>query len=323
MSRSVIVAGIDEAGYGPLLGPLVVSATAFEVPAERADTSLWELLSDSVVAAAKPRDRRIAILDSKKLFQRSEGLARLERTALSTLSACHGLPGDARALLAQVAPHRVEELAAYPWYREMELPLPLEADAGGVRLAAARLAADGAACGVRLAGLFCEPLLEGHYNRLVAATRNKSIVLFGLTTRLMQRMADAFPGRELLIFADKQGGRGQYGRMLMLAFEDRRLVVLDETPTHSAYELRADPARWRIAFAQDGESLHLPVALASILSKYVRELFMHQFNRYWAERAPGIAATAGYYQDAIRFLGELRPHLERLGIDEARLVRTL
>src|SRR5262245_56431937 len=84
---SVLIVGIDEAGYGPVLGPLIVSATAFEVPRELADGSLWRLLRDSVTTSAKPRDRRVPIIDSKKLYHRPEGLGALERSALAAIGA--------------------------------------------------------------------------------------------------------------------------------------------------------------------------------------------------------------------------------------------
>lgn len=321
MSDRVVVVGIDEAGYGPLLGPLVVSATAFELPAELAGRSLWELLAHSVAPAPRPRDRRLPIVDSKKLYHRGDGLARLERSALAAIAAAGDFPRDTDHLWQLVAPHLPPLLAQYPWYREAALPLPVASDAGGTRLAARRLRDDAAAHGVVSAGVYCEPLLEGHYNRLVASTRNKAVVLFGLTTRLIQRVADAHPGHSLHIFADKQGGRGHYGRMLMRAFDDRRLVVLEESDAHSAYELRRAPADWRVAFAQGGEAQHLPIALASIVCKYVRELLMQAFNAWWARHAPGVAATAGYYQDGMRFIGEVRPHFARLSIDERWMIR--
>lgn len=321
MTDRAIVVGIDEAGYGPVLGPLVVSAAAFEVPLSLADASLWQVLKASVSSKPRPRDRRVAVVDSKKLYQRKEGIAALERSALAAFSAWRGAPPDAAALLAMLWPGGRDACDGYAWYRALCWPVPLEADVGGVRLAGAKLRRDGEANGVSLAGLFCEPLLEGHYNRLVGATRNKAVVLFGQTVRLMQRVADAFPDQPLFIFADKQGARGHYGRLLMQSFEDRRLVVIEETESTSAYELRSSAAPWRIRFSQEGESQYMPVALASIISKYVRELFMRAFNNFWQAAAPGVAATAGYYTDGMRFIEQIRPHLPRLGIDSRQLVR--
>ena len=97
----MIIAGIDEAGYGPMLGPLVVSASVFRVP-DGADANLWKQLSPLVVR--KSVDGRIAVNDSKKIYKRRKGLQALEEGLLPFLSARHdGTPRDLRELLRQVA----------------------------------------------------------------------------------------------------------------------------------------------------------------------------------------------------------------------------
>lgn len=316
-----VLVGIDEAGYGPILGPLVVSMTAFELPAAKAETCLWELLQHSVCQAASTREPRIAILDSKKLYRRKDGLARLERSVLSVISAWRGVPGSMRGLLGLLCPGVLEKLAEYPWYCGANPTLPTVADAGGIRIASGILGRDLEAHGARLAGCWSEVLLEGHYNHLVTNTQNKAVVLSGLMLRLVQRVADACPDRELLINIDKQGMRSHYARLLLRAFEDRRLKVLEENNERSAYELVRGQGRWRISFNQSGESQHLPIALASLISKYVRELLMGCFNTYWTGQVPALKPTAGYYQDGLRFLRDIQPHLRRLGVAKDRLVR--
>ena len=58
-----------------------------------------------------------------------------------------------------------------------------------------------------------------------------------------------------------------------------------------------------------------------MISKYVRELLMGCFNAYWLREVPKLAPTAGYYEDGLRFLRDIRPHVQRLGIREDLLVR--
>jgi hypothetical protein len=50
-----IIIGIDEAGYGPTLGPLVITATAFDVAGVGGTSSpdLWRVLSEAVT---RPHD---------------------------------------------------------------------------------------------------------------------------------------------------------------------------------------------------------------------------------------------------------------------------
>ncbi|MEE8169919.1 MAG: hypothetical protein V3T70_05170 [Phycisphaerae bacterium] len=319
--RTLIV-GIDEAGYGPILGPLVVSAVAFELPTRIAEESLWDLLVDAVAPAPRRGDRRLVVADSKKLYRSALGFGGLERSALGLLTAWERLPDSFRDLLDMVCPDSAPQLDAYPWYRSADPRLPASARRDGIRLAAAVLRRSAAAVDSPPAGVWIEPLPEGHFNRLVNRTQNKSVVLLGQTLRLIQRIGDDHPNHPIHFFVDKQGGRAHYRSALMRAFEGCALRVVDEGPDVSRYRLRSEQADWRISFQAKGDVHHPLVAWASILSKYVRELFMQCFNAFWRLHEPSVAGTAGYYVDGQRFITEMNDCIRRLGIDRDMLIRT-
>src|SRR5262245_66291325 len=77
------VIGIDEAGYGPNLGPLVATAVALQVPEPDADC--WQLLAAAVRRAAGKDDGRLTVDDSKLVHAGPKGLSRLERGVFAGL----------------------------------------------------------------------------------------------------------------------------------------------------------------------------------------------------------------------------------------------
>ncbi len=332
--QTLTVVGIDEAGYGPRLGPLVVSAVAFDVPVSLLKRSknpadgpdLWSILRRSVMNAADRKDPRLAVADSKVLYGRAtadEGLGLLERAALTFLAQRGDTPSTLRQLLAGVCPDVCGDMDLYPWYAGSDADLPARCSPADLATQANALRGDLTETGVRFLGAWVEALPEGHYNRLVTRTRNKSVVLFGQTVRLVQRVSDALGRRPMRVWIDRQGGRIGYHRPLMTAFEDVRLDILEESPQRSSYRLSRQPAPWIIAFCTKGEKHHLPIALASVYSKYVRELFMMCFNRYWSAYVANLRPTAGYAVDGDRFLADIEPVIRRERIDRAMLVRIL
>ena len=77
----------------------------------------------------------------------------------------------------------------------------------------------------------------------------------------------------------------------------------------------------RLTFQPRADAECFCVALASMVSKYLREVLMLEFNRFWQTHVPGLKATAGYPGDAIRFFEAIRPAVERLGLAEETVWR--
>src|SRR5215218_94751 len=100
--------GIDEAGYGPNLGPFVMSAVACRVEGP-VPACLWEALAAVARRAGGKRDKRLVIDDSKKVYGSGKTLAGLERGVFTLLGADHP---TLSALTAAVCPEDVQDLAA-------------------------------------------------------------------------------------------------------------------------------------------------------------------------------------------------------------------
>ena len=116
-------------------------------------------------------------------------------------------------------------------------------------------------------------------------------------------------------------GRGHYGSLLRLMFEEWSLEVNGEADGHADYTLRRGPDAVRVLFREKAEAACLPVAAASMLSKYLREALMRRFNAFWKLHLPEVNPTAGYYGDGARFLGDIETKRRELGIADEQLIR--
>jgi hypothetical protein len=113
----------------------------------------------------------------------------------------------------------------------------------------------------------------------------------------------------------------RYREVLMTAFPGFDLQIVGENEERSCYRLTRCGQICEVNFVVGADRNCFPVALASMFSKYVRELEMMLFNRFWSDQIAGLRPTAGYYKDAKRWLRDARGELRRRRIDRRILVR--
>ncbi len=309
---ALIYAGIDEAGYGPMLGPLCVGLTVARVeawtPETRTPPDLWRALKRAVCRKANDGRRRVAIADSKKLKLANDGkrhpLTHLERGVASLMPG--EFPGDDLGLFDALG----ARLGEAPWYAGDPIPLPVAGEAAELRLARNAAARAQHEAGVTIEHARCETVDEGAFNDACARLGSKAAVTGEVVGRLMREVMERCAreaGDEVRLVCDRQSGRTSYADMLTSA-GFAGVGVVEESPRCSRYRVRAaietGMREAGVLFVPEAEDRHLPVALASMTAKLVRELAMARFNRYWGGRVGELKPTAGYYADARRWLAD-------------------
>ena len=69
MENNYYVLGIDEAGYGPDIGPLVVTSSLFRLSEKYHSGKFWETLSEIVSKKTKEFPEKVIVSDSKDIFK--------------------------------------------------------------------------------------------------------------------------------------------------------------------------------------------------------------------------------------------------------------
>ncbi|MFT5326374.1 MAG: hypothetical protein ACI8P0_004249, partial [Planctomycetaceae bacterium] len=245
-----LVIGMDEAGYGPNLGPLVITATVWRVPDDPRQTDFWKSLGSVVSQSATKDVDRIHVADSKEVYSPSRGLQPLERSiqtvfglmphdSRSFRNLCDwlmtsdfaGAPsGDSPELLRRPAAKPVQNhqdraaagdktlapsfLDVEPWFQANDLSLPLANDAAEIERLSARLKSASDQAGIQLVGVSSDVVLTERFNSVSEFYKSKGAALSRFTLGLLRSVWDPESEEPTLIIGDKHGGRSRYDELI-------------------------------------------------------------------------------------------------------------
>ncbi len=295
--------GVDEAALGPRLGPFCACLVEFDSSDDLPlTTDLYEELEDSITKD-RDTDNRLVAADSKMIYTPSSGIHLLEHSVrvFIELSGIE-LPRNLHEFVGAFCPvDDYRQLQEIPWFRDDEggkLPMS-NIDIGKVRQDADKVWQNMEK--MKLA--FKPPRLRfvtaKTFNELILTNENKAdAVRVILRPLIFHALRASATGR---LTVDRQGGRRYYECWLNELPQKDRSVVLQEGRKVSAYEVGS----FLIEFMVSADRIRLETAIASMFAKYLRESAIHVFNSWWRQRHSSLRATAGYPQDANRFIKNL------------------
>ncbi len=251
-----LVLGIDENGYGPVLGPFVVTGVLLEV-----DGDPWNVL--------KIGGKRSFIRDSKEIFRGSLPSYRIGETlALGFLKNLGLSPKDTAEYIQEVTGEPYDSLfqgseSIKPLHPILRLPLWLDNEPSKIPLTGYGP--------VKIVCVRQRVIMPGLFNRRVKAIGSKAYLDF---LEFMEVADLCTAGKSAIIILGKIGGTTHYLKMFRFAGIEP-VKVLFESRERSSYTYKL----WKLNFIRDADSKYLPVAMASIVGKYTREILMTALSR--------------------------------------------
>ncbi|MDO9514314.1 MAG: hypothetical protein Q7J59_06905 [Elusimicrobiota bacterium] len=271
------IVGIDENGLGPKLGMFCVTASLFECDSYDPDF-FWKKASDGMVD------------DSKKVMAsgRTEKGRRIAASYLALLGSVPETDADFIKLInfRKDGPRR----CGCPDCGRIMCRAGNSSFVADFSVSnAADLSSSLKAAGIRFAGaesFFCCP---EEFNRGIDRYDSKMRLEFSILEMFFKKFSALSAKGDTLFICGKLGGTKRYVPYFDHLKKYRPLCSSEGTS--SFYELGG---LGRIEFVKDADSMHLPVALASVFGKLVREVFMESLNDYFCGFQKDLPRVSGY-----------------------------
>lgn len=285
------VFGVDENGLGPRLGPLIATGVTLDVRSYRA-------------SALCRRGEALGITDSKA----SSAFGRMALAEGFTLAILERLGGEAPrtadSLFAELAvdgmlglraPCPGGETSRQCWSNAPSLPL----FGGDIVDGRARLRALEGRSSLRITRARSVVICAGVLNYELALGHTKLSVDLHAFERLVLE-ARAAISEPLLAICGMVGGIRKY-ESYFGRFPAAHVHCVEESKQRSVYTV---DGIGEVRFEVDSDAHHLPVAIASMIGKYLREVAMERLNAYYAAHDPTLPRVSGYHDPKTRSMVE-------------------
>ncbi len=314
------IVGIDENGLGPRLGPLVVTGLALESAGGEYDrTGLWKAFADFSADGT-------GIGDSKEVsgFGDMAGAEEISLALARLLSGKTFESADDFLGFASLTPF--EQLCSSPsrtpcFASGAGLPAfaPAEGFPGRIADLADRLSGCATAAGAAFisirSNIYCPARYNAYFARLPDA--RKSNLNFKAFEEVIEHFTESF-GEQALYLCGKVMNLKFYSKYFdfLSAFE---IQSSEEMHLVSEYGLGG---LGRVRFIHDGDRLDLPISLASIFGKYVREIYVSRLNGFFGKVFPDLKPASGYNDSVTKVLiDRAKPALRDLAVDPSCFLR--
>jgi len=242
------IIGIDENGLGPILGPLIISGIKLKVKEPVFFYSKIENLKSI-----------FKIDDSKNVFKRTEKwtYSKGEIISLSILKTF-----NFEDLIEKYVNLIISDYEKNFYIKNYKLPIW-----------AKTYKENNLRDEINFIGYKAYAIFPSEFNKELSRI-NK----FQMDIKFFLDLAYELSSNELnLVFCGKVGGYTYYTKEF-LKLGITKYEILKENKGHSAYKIRYRDKLLEIHFLLDGDKIYYPIAIASIIGKYLRELFMKVLN---------------------------------------------